>query len=557
MKLFVRAAALLVSVFSVAGVSAAPPDPGVIRVAPNRAVPAGEQTAIFAIYATREGGTALWREARTVDVNERGEFEATFGALTALAAGTERWLGVRVLPQEEGRRTRISTAAGPRRITVHVDAAHISAVGIIETMQGFRFPDGTVQTTAVTGAAVNSHGSTHAPAGADPIPVGTPVTIGTTNAAGSANSLSRSDHVHAHGAQTDGTLHAAATTGAAGFLSAADKTKLNSLPQYARTVFVSPVGTEVANGTALLNALATITTNSATNPFLLKIEPGVYDIGNNTLTMKTFVDIEGSGQNATFIKAQRGSGSIGFASTAAIAGATRTELRNLTLTNTGGTGHVVGYFVTGATFSSVRDVTITVSGAASGNTVAGIYQNNTGGNSLTVTNATITATGTTNTTATGIHVPLQGVLVLRDSTVTATGGTNFNKALHVGGSSARVMVDSSALSATGTVGTLYGIQVTFGTVNVYNSVIKAFNAGIGVITDGNSVPHTSIVDLERCSIFSLGGTGARLALSEGQNSTIRAAASLVDEFVAGTPACVFTYSDDFVAHAGGCPLPPG
>jgi hypothetical protein len=61
------------------------------------------------------------------------------------------------------------------------------------------------------------------------------------------------------------------------------------------------VGTAQENGTALLNALNGITTASATNPYLLKVEPGIYDLGTGTLTMKQFVDVEGSGQRITTI----------------------------------------------------------------------------------------------------------------------------------------------------------------------------------------------------------------------------------------------------------------
>lgn len=56
---------------------------------------------------------------------------------------------------------------------------------------------------------------------ADPQPIG-------TADPGTSNLSSPSDHVHAHGDQGGGSLHAAATTGTAGFMSAADKTKLDS-----------------------------------------------------------------------------------------------------------------------------------------------------------------------------------------------------------------------------------------------------------------------------------------------------------------------------------------
>lgn len=51
-----------------------------------------------------------------------------------------------------------------------------------------------------------------------------------TNAEGSAATLARSDHTHSHGSLTVGTLHAVATTSVNGFMSAADKVKIDALP---------------------------------------------------------------------------------------------------------------------------------------------------------------------------------------------------------------------------------------------------------------------------------------------------------------------------------------
>jgi hypothetical protein len=55
-----------------------------------------------------------------------------------------------------------------------------------------------------------------------------PAAVGTA-ASGSGTSASRDDHVHAHGDQAGGTLHADATTSVDGFMTAADKTKLDAL----------------------------------------------------------------------------------------------------------------------------------------------------------------------------------------------------------------------------------------------------------------------------------------------------------------------------------------
>lgn len=52
-----------------------------------------------------------------------------------------------------------------------------------------------------------------------------------TNAEGSGSALSRSDHIHAHGDRGGGTLHAVViASGAAGFMSGADKAKLDGIP---------------------------------------------------------------------------------------------------------------------------------------------------------------------------------------------------------------------------------------------------------------------------------------------------------------------------------------
>jgi hypothetical protein len=102
---------------------------------------------------------------------------------------------------------------------------------------------------------------------------------------------------------------------------------------YVRTVMVHPVpGDPTASGNALLAAMASITTNTATNPYLLKIEPGIYDLGTGALTLKPYVDVEGSGELVTTI---RSSGSAS-ATTGTVVGANNCELRMLTIKNTGG-----------------------------------------------------------------------------------------------------------------------------------------------------------------------------------------------------------------------------
>jgi hypothetical protein len=56
----------------------------------------------------------------------------------------------------------------------------------------------------------------------------TPQSVGATSFAGTDNEASRSDHVHAHGNQAGGLLHAVATSSTAGFISSGDKIKLDA-----------------------------------------------------------------------------------------------------------------------------------------------------------------------------------------------------------------------------------------------------------------------------------------------------------------------------------------
>ncbi len=77
--------------------------------------------------------------------------------------------------------------------------------------------------------------------------------------------------------------------------------------------------------TAMTNLNIWCGTPSAANPCLLKILPGVYNIGGNTLQMQSYVDIEGSGEKTTKI--------TGNVYGALVSGA-NAEIRFVTIENT-------------------------------------------------------------------------------------------------------------------------------------------------------------------------------------------------------------------------------
>src|SRR5215210_2064919 len=95
---------------------------------------------------------------------------------------------------------------------------------------------------------------------------------------------------------------------------------------YKNVVTVAQDGGDYTTVTAALNS---ITDNSVTNRYLIWVAPGVY---TETVIMKQYVDIEGSGEGTTTIS-QIGSAS---AATGTITGANNAELGSLTARNTGG-----------------------------------------------------------------------------------------------------------------------------------------------------------------------------------------------------------------------------
>lgn len=111
-----------------------------------------------------------------------------------------------------------------------------------------------------------------------------------------------------------------------------------------RTVLVSPVpGNPVASGASLLAALAGITSPSSTNPWLLKIEPGIYDLQGSSLVMRSWVDVEGSGIGVTTIKGNLNP-EPGM-DAGVVEGADNAELRYLTIAATAVQGgYVIGMY---------------------------------------------------------------------------------------------------------------------------------------------------------------------------------------------------------------------
>ncbi|MGE5894641.1 MAG: hypothetical protein ACM34I_11345 [bacterium] len=108
--------------------------------------------------------------------------------------------------------------------------------------------------------------------------------------------------------------------------------------KYAKVAVVAQSGGDYTDPVAAMNDHATwCGTPSATNPCLLKIMPGIYDIQASPLQMKECIDVEGSGENVTTII-----GEITDCINGAVNGASNSELRMLTIENRGIPGGING-----------------------------------------------------------------------------------------------------------------------------------------------------------------------------------------------------------------------
>lgn len=383
--------------------------------------------------------------------------------------------------------------------------AAIRANGIIESGQtGFRFPDGTIQATAAT----------------------------VTGGVPSVNGIPGAVTVAGSGGNTVST--ASGTITVAG--------------PYKRTIIVSPVPNDpTASGTALLNALASITTNSATNRYLLKIEPGTYDIGANQLVMKSYVDIEGSGQSVTRIEAERGGEGEVPGDVAAVLGASVTELRALTVVNV--SSQFASYAYAAANVSDVRltDLTLHASAAAYPITVM-LYWSQVIASELTIV--------TKGQQVGGMGMAMVGAsssLVLRDSSLLVDGGGTATEGRgFVFNEGAIGTVDSSTIEVRGALNSSEGVSVHGGSLTITNSTVRVTGstARKGAQTTGGSTSKLDIHD-SRIIVGNVWNNPSIVALYESPTTTIRAYSTLTDSASYGAPVCVLTYS-----YSGTTSCPP-
>lgn len=323
-----------------------------------------------------------------------------------------------------------------------------------------------------------------------------------------------------------------------------------------QTVFVHPVpGDATASGTQLANALAGITNASATKRYVVKVEPGIYDVGSTGLQMKAYVDIEGSGQQATVIK---GTGSSDPDTAGVVKGAASSEIRDLQVVADGSAAATIGILLPDTANTSIRDVTIAVSGSSSNWGIRNLSNT-----SSKIEGVTIATTG--GTVGYGIGNKFVDTHpIIRRTVITVTGGSSTRYGISaVTGSDLPelrdVQIDVSGGSHS------YGLSVDTFTgsglvVRIINSSIRAEDHGVDTNVDA-WVENSQVRATDALGV-GIEAASATIdnSIIEGDDATVIASVASIaasrlagGSVSAGLATCAGVSDESFTFYASTCP----
>lgn len=301
---------------------------------------------------------------------------------------------------------------------------------------------------------------------------------------------------------------------------------------YTHTLVVHPDPDAGKAGIGLLNVLSRITDNSATNPYLVKVEPGIYNLGSGSVVMKPYVDLEGSGELVTTLTSANSSGA------GTVVGADNSELRFVTVKNTGGGQQSVALYAesTSPRFTHVTAV------ASGGSENYGVHLSN-GTPALT----SVTASASGGGQSFGL-ANFNGVLSVANSSFSASDAAGINVGLLTTFGGTTRIVSSTLTGSGGAVA--IGMRSYNGSHSLQNVTITASGSGESYgIRNGQkaSAPsvgvHQSRISGGTNSVFALGGS---VKLGASQLTGPAAVSDL------GTVVCAASYNGSFAPLGSTC-----
>jgi hypothetical protein len=354
------------------------------------------------------------------------------------------------------------------------------------------------------------------------------------------------------------------------------------LDRPAQTIIVAKSGGDFNTITA---ALASITDATDTKRYLIKVAPGEYI---ERVTMKQFVDIEGSGEQVTKIRyTQANPGNL---DNGTLVGANDCEVRFLTVSSIGGTHSVAIYnfnssmrmtHVTAVGLGGVNNYGVFNSYASGvmtdvtakgegGSQTFGVFNNSS--STLQMKNVSIEASGgTTNygvfnsssslqmmelsiTLSEGIdNYGIENYIsspVMKDITINVSSGASLSFGVLNGEGTAPEMTNMSITVSDGY--TTYGIKNIVASPVINNSVIVAKNAStmnLGIYNEANgSTAFTVKVNNSKV-------TGSTVSIYNSSVSTVRVGASMLDGFAqanSGPLTCVSSFNGSYAVLNSAC-----
>ncbi len=312
-------------------------------------------------------------------------------------------------------------------------------------------------------------------------------------------------------------------------------------PPYFSTVIVSPGTTATESGANLIAAIAKITDASAAKRYLIKIEPGIYNVGTGSVIMKDYVDIEGSGENVTRIQgAPDARYNLGV-----LNGASNTSLRLLTVEHKGGIEHATAIINISAAATIERVSVI----AAAIESACGIEHRS---SELVLSQVSLSVSS--DRTATGI-IAQNSDLKINDFTITATSSSGRSSAMRIDNSLFKIVrgnVNTSSSDSS------FAFSIDGSSGGIADVTISSSGTGyenIGILTYSSEF-SISGVQAEVSGAQTNNGISAKESSLTVKNSIIRASGGTYSRGIANSSSSL-TITSGIVEGEGGSTINVG